>query len=82
MTYPYYTTTLCIMVVQELIRIQQREKLTDAQMAEKLGYSHRENWLRVKRTKAFGPKLLMNARRAFPETARVIDIFLSGNATP
>jgi len=70
------------MVVQELIRIQTREKLTDAQMAEKLGYSHRENWLRVKRTKAFGPKLLMNARRAFPETARVIDIFLSGNATP
>ena len=68
-------------LIKVLRALQKRDKLTNKEMALRLGYKHPQDWLRVIRTKKFGNALLQNARKSFPETALAIDIFLSGNTT-
>jgi len=65
-------------MIEKLKAIQEREKLTDAQMAERLGV-HTMSWSRLKNKRSEpGGRFVRNAVKAFPELKEAAAEWLAG----
>ena len=69
MTKPYYHCTIVGMSIFEQVKaIQEKNRLTDADMAGLLGYGHRMTWTRIKCGQNPAGRLFeRRALKAFPE---------------
>lgn len=66
------------MLIEILQYIQARDNLNNQQFSDKIGI-HRQSWLRIERTHAFGRKFLEGVRQAYPELKEAIDSYLANN---
>ena len=69
-------------LIEQLIRIQKAEHLSDAKFATKLK-SHRATWIRIRTQKTgISTRFLQNVIAVYPGLKKEVDIILNSNATP